>query len=76
MTDDRCLNCGRMPHSHIDGRCPQLGLHLAVTAASLERYLQTGHPRTMGVLFGKVQTSAFAGIEVTKVRIEGKEVGT
>jgi hypothetical protein len=50
----------------------KLGLHIGADAGSFERYHRTGHPRTLGVFFGRKPTGgAFANVEVESLTVGG-----
>ena len=68
-----CSRCGKPAANHDQGLCP-VGLHLNINSDAIERYLRTGHPRTMAIAFGSRSTSAFTGVEVTAVSVNGVSV--
>lgn len=52
------------------------GAVIDVDQEKIQRFLQTGHPRTVGILLGKHPNpdNLFAGVSVENITINGAEI--
>ena len=66
---ERCHACGRLPETHLWGGVCPTGLTVTISADSIERCIQTGHPKLLGlVLLGKT-TNAFTDVHIDGVKV-------
>lgn len=88
MNDETCANCGKSRRQHLGSAllCPGR-LEISADADTIERFVRTGHPRSVGVLFGEPtkpapsslgggSKRAFTNVSVTALSISGANGGT
>lgn len=76
MLNERCAKCGHKRFAHSPGGACPTGLTVTLTVDTIERFKSTGHPRLIGMVLGApdAKRKAFAGIEITALRVDQSAV--